>query len=36
MPKISVIMPVYNGEEFWGIGEAKDGVLKIKSYVRDL
>ena len=27
---------VYNGEEFWGVGEAKDGVLKIKSYVRDL
>lgn len=27
---------VYNGEDFWGIGEAKDGVLKIKSYVRDL
>lgn len=27
---------VYNVDEFWGIGEAKDGILKIKSYVRDL
>lgn len=27
---------VYNEEEFWGIGESKDGILKIKSYVRDL
>ena len=25
---------VYNGEEFWGIGEAKEGRLKIKAYVR--
>ena len=25
---------VYNGEEFWGIGEAKEGRLRIKSYVR--
>ena len=25
---------VYNGEEFWGIGESKEGRLKIKAYVR--
>lgn len=25
---------VYNEKEFWGIGEAKDGVLRIKTYVR--
>ena len=25
---------VYNGEEFWGIGEANEGRLKIKAYVR--
>ncbi|MBQ3493405.1 MAG: tRNA pseudouridine(55) synthase TruB [Clostridia bacterium] len=25
---------VYNGEEFWGVGEALGGVLKIKAYVR--
>ncbi|MBE5749311.1 MAG: tRNA pseudouridine(55) synthase TruB [Clostridiales bacterium] len=25
---------VYNQEEFWGVGEAKDGVLRIKTYVR--
>ena len=25
---------VYNQQEFWGIGEAKNGVLKIKAYVR--
>ncbi len=25
---------VYNGEEFWGVGESKNGVLKIKAYVR--
>ena len=25
---------VYNQEDFWGIGIAKDGVLKITSYVR--
>ena len=27
---------VYNQTEFWGIGEANGGILKIKSYVRDL
>lgn len=25
---------VYNGENFWGIGEAENGVLRIKAYVR--
>jgi tRNA pseudouridine55 synthase len=25
---------VYNENEFWGVGTAKDGVLKINSYVR--
>lgn len=25
---------VYNQDDFWGIGQAKDGVLKITSYVR--
>lgn len=25
---------VYNGQEFWGIGKAENGVLKIKAYVR--
>jgi hypothetical protein len=25
---------VYNEQEFWGIGESVDGVLKIKAYVR--
>ena len=25
---------VYNGEKFWGVGEAKDGKLRIKAYVR--
>lgn len=25
---------VYNGEDFWGIGETKEGILKIKAYVR--
>ena len=25
---------VYNQSEFWGVGEAKDGVLRIKAYVR--
>ena len=25
---------VYNGNEFWGIGVAENGILKIKSYVR--
>ncbi|MBO5713945.1 MAG: tRNA pseudouridine(55) synthase TruB, partial [Clostridia bacterium] len=25
---------VYNQQDFWGIGQAKDGVLKITSYVR--
>lgn len=25
---------VYNGEEFWGVGVAEKGKLKIKSYVR--
>lgn len=25
---------VYNQEEFWGVGESNDGVLKIKAYVR--
>ena len=28
------IYRVYNQDEFWGVGEAKDGVLRIKSYVR--
>lgn len=28
------IYRVYNGENFWGVGEAKDGILRIKSYVR--
>jgi len=27
---------VYNGENFWGVGEIIDGALKMKSYVRDL
>ncbi len=27
---------VYNGDEFWGIGEVNAKTLKIKSYVRDL
>lgn len=25
---------VYNREEFWGIGESKEGILKINAYVR--
>ncbi len=25
---------VYNESDFWGVGESKDGVLRIKSYVR--
>ena len=25
---------VYNGNDFWGIGEAKEGRLRIKAYVR--
>lgn len=25
---------VFNEKEFWGIGESKDGILKIKAYVR--
>lgn len=25
---------VYNGDDFWGVGESKDGILKIKAYVR--
>ncbi len=28
------IYRVYNGEEFWGIGRVKDGILRIKPYVR--
>ena len=28
------IYRVYNEKEFWGIGTAKDGVLKINAYVR--
>lgn len=28
------IYKVYNENEFWGVGTAKDGVLKINSYVR--
>ena len=28
------IYRVYNGEEFWGIGKAKEGRLKIEAYVR--
>jgi len=28
------IYRVYNQREFWGVGEAKNGVLKIKAYVR--
>lgn len=28
------IYRVYNGAEFWGIGEAKEGILKINAYVR--
>ena len=27
---------VYNESEFWGIGQAENGILRIKSYVRDL
>lgn len=27
---------VYNGENFWGVGEIIDGALKMKSYVRDI
>ncbi len=26
---------VYNGKEFWGVGEALNGILKIKSYVKE-
>lgn len=26
---------VYNQTEFWGVGEVKDGVLRINSYVRE-
>lgn len=26
---------VYKGEEFWGVGEVSDGILKIKAYVRE-
>ena len=26
---------VYNGEEFWGVGESVNGILKIKSYVKE-
>lgn len=25
---------VYNQSEFWGVGQSKDGILKIKAYVR--
>lgn len=25
---------VYNGDEFWGIGESREGILKINAYVR--
>ena len=25
---------VYNQEEFWGVGQAINGVLRIKAYVR--
>ena len=28
------IYRVYNGQEFWGVGQAEQGMLKIKSYVR--
>ena len=28
------IYRVYNGEQFWGVGVAQNGVLRIKSYVR--
>lgn len=28
------IYRVYNESEFWGIGEAKEGILKINAYVR--
>ena len=28
------IYRVYNEREFWGIGETKEGILKIKAYVR--
>ena len=28
------IYRVYNESEFWGIGVAQDGVLRIKTYVR--
>ena len=28
------IYRVYNEETFWGVGEAQDGKLRIKSYVR--
>lgn len=27
---------VYNQKEFWGVGEVKDKILKMKVYVRDL
>ena len=26
---------VYNGSEFWGVGEVSDKILKMKSYVRE-
>ena len=28
------IYRVYKGDEFWGIGETKEGVLRINAYVR--
>ena len=28
------IYSVYNEKEFWGVGEVKDGILRMKSYVR--
>lgn len=27
---------VFNGEEFWGVGEVRSNILKMKVYVRDL
>ncbi len=30
------VYKVYNGEEFWGVGVAQNGILKMSAFVRDL
>lgn len=30
------VYKVYNGEEFWGVGNVNNGILKMTSFVRDL